>query len=512
MSENQEFENEFCPFRAECGSKCEYPVAEHRCSYYQELIKGRMVWLEVVDLQPHPNNPRKDLGDLEELTESVKANGILQNLTVVPLVKQENGAEWTKGYRVIIGHRRLAAAKRAGLEKVPCVIASMDERQQLGVMMLENMQRSDLTNYEQAEGFQMMLDLGETVSTISQQTGLSESTIRRRVKLTEFDKDTLKKAEARGGTMRDYEKISKIEDPDRRNEVLAKVGTNNFGEEYAKAIREQKDLKYLQETAKTLRECGWAKELTLDELDPLRGSGKVSWYMNFGAWRKEEPKEPEDAATRQYYFVVYEGRQIDMYRDHIYVEQVETREERLKRELKDELERIMEELELQEQDFRDLRESFVEDFSQFTTYDEEISAFAVKAVLYRLDKPRYQAALDLESWSAMLNVGYEKDTLNEHDVDRVTRTRSKQALLFTAYYLLEDGNRKSYDTVWNSGLSMRVPVAKDDKALCLLYDCLREIGYNLGTGEQLALVGKSPLLREANELIEKYKREAGIER
>ena len=510
MSEKQEFENEFCPFRDECGRKCEWPVAEHRCSYYQELIKGRMVWLDVPDLKPHPNNPRKDLGDLEELTESVRANGILQNLTVVPRVRGEDGSEWTEGYTVIIGHRRLAAAKKAGLEKVPCVIARMDERQQLGVMMLENMQRSDLTHVEQAEGFQLMLDLGETVSTISQQTGLSESTIRRRVKLTEFDRDTLKTAESRGGTMRDYEKISRIEDPESRNRVLSKLGTQNFQEEYARALREQNDRRYLRETAQTLRECGWAKELTLDELDPLKGSGKVDWYCNYGAWRKTAPEVPEDSGTRQYYFIVYEGRQIDMYRDHIYTEPVETEAQRRKRELKTELERILEELELQEQDFRDLREGFVEEFSKFSTYDDEIAAFASRAVLHRLSTGGWQAAMDLEAWSAMLGIEENDGVPDKKDVDRVLYHRPKEALLFTAYYLLEDGNRRTYDRVWNSALGMHTPIPRDDEQLCLIYDGLRSMGYEWSTEEQRALVGDSSLLQEAKTLIEQYTKEAGL--
>lgn len=66
------------------------------------------------DLFPHPQNPRKELGDLDELVDSIKANGVLQNLTVVP---RDGG-----GYTVIIGHRRLAAARRAGLTELPCMI------------------------------------------------------------------------------------------------------------------------------------------------------------------------------------------------------------------------------------------------------------------------------------------------------------------------------------------------------------------------------------------------------
>ncbi len=68
----------------------------------------------------HPDNPRKDLGDLTELAESIRQSGILQNLTVVPWDSNmpEYGEEEER-YYAVIGNRRLAAAKLAGLEEVP---------------------------------------------------------------------------------------------------------------------------------------------------------------------------------------------------------------------------------------------------------------------------------------------------------------------------------------------------------------------------------------------------------
>ena len=117
--------------------------------------------IRVDQIDPHPENPRKDLGDLTELAESIKTNGIMQNLTVIP----NNMGRYT----VVIGHRRLAAAKLAGLSTVPCaVVYDMDHKTQLSTMLLENMQRSELTYVEQADGFQMMLDLGETVESFSE--------------------------------------------------------------------------------------------------------------------------------------------------------------------------------------------------------------------------------------------------------------------------------------------------------------------------------------------------------
>ena len=147
-----------------------------------------LVEIPLESISPHPQNPRKDLGDLSELAESIRSTGILQNLTVV------QNEDYT--YTVIIGHRRLAAAKLAGLQTAPCVIAEMSEDEQLTTMLAENMQRSDLTVYEQAEGIQLLLDRSFSIADIAEKTGFSESTIRRRAKLLELDKDAFKRSHA----------------------------------------------------------------------------------------------------------------------------------------------------------------------------------------------------------------------------------------------------------------------------------------------------------------------------
>lgn len=193
--------------------------------------------LNINILHPHPNNPRKDLGDLTELAESIKQSGVMQNLTVVP--HKEIKGEYT----VIIGHRRLGASKLAGIDKVPCVIVEMSDKEQLATMMLENMQRSDLTTYEQAEGFQMMIDLGETIEEISEQTGLSKTTVRNRVKLSKYDKEVMREAATRQPTMTQYMKLCEIEDLELANNVARFLGTANFDAEVSKALRIQKEAK-----------------------------------------------------------------------------------------------------------------------------------------------------------------------------------------------------------------------------------------------------------------------------
>ena len=144
-----------------------------------------IVNISVDRLWPHPKNLRKEPGDLTELAESIRKNGIMQNLTVVPLelVNPEAAIKLKeKNYTVLIGHRRLEAAKLAGITELPCRIASdIGEKEQISTMLEENMQRRNLTIYEEAQGFQMMMDFGETETSIAAKTGFTKKTIRHRL-------------------------------------------------------------------------------------------------------------------------------------------------------------------------------------------------------------------------------------------------------------------------------------------------------------------------------------------
>jgi len=95
-------------------------------------------------------------------------------------------------------------------------------------MLLENMQRSDLTIYEQAQGFQMMLDMGDSVEEIAVKPGLSKTTVRRRVKMMELDQETLKAVSERQLSLTDFDELAQIEDIKVRNECLAQNGTSEF--------------------------------------------------------------------------------------------------------------------------------------------------------------------------------------------------------------------------------------------------------------------------------------------
>jgi ParB family chromosome partitioning protein len=102
-------------------------------------------------LEPNPLQPRVDLGDLEELVASIRERGVLEPLLVRP--SQVGGR-----FMIISGERRFRAAREAGLREVPCIEMDVDDRAVAEIALIENLQRKDLTPYEEAEGLLALKD------------------------------------------------------------------------------------------------------------------------------------------------------------------------------------------------------------------------------------------------------------------------------------------------------------------------------------------------------------------
>ena len=197
-------------------------------------------------------------------------------------------------YRVVIGHRRLAAAKLAGLKEVPCIISKMSPADQVATMLLENMQRNDLTVYEQAQGFQMLLNFGESMNDIARTTGFSKTTIGRRIKLLELDQEKFKASVERGGTLFEFAELEKIEDISIRNQVLESAGTQNWKWELSKALEDQEIPKRKQELLEFFE--GWAK--------PVKNASNNYEYMKmFYRFKLDDFKKPKDADKGEYCYV-----------------------------------------------------------------------------------------------------------------------------------------------------------------------------------------------------------------
>lgn len=240
---------------------------------------NKIVMLPRELLHPHPDNPRKDLGDLTELKESIKAHGVMQNLTVVP---DEGDGD---GYKILIGHRRFAASEGI-LEDLPCVVAKgLSDRDQVGIMLVENIQRSDLTFVEQAHGFQMMMDLGETVETIAEKTGFSKSTVKHRLEIAKLSDKSLNKEREWQLSISDLIELEKVPNVKDREKILKEAhDPMNLRYEVRNAVNKVNHDKNLKEAKK------WFTKLGINEDEHTsRWSDNVQTVGEFNT-KEENPK------------------------------------------------------------------------------------------------------------------------------------------------------------------------------------------------------------------------------
>jgi ParB family chromosome partitioning protein len=146
----------------------------HDSHYVDELTRrsgrhiGSMLPLEFIE--PNAQQPRTQLGNIEELAASVREKGVLEPILVRVIGPNR--------YQIISGERRYRAATMAGLDEIPAIELDVDDREQIEIALIENIQRKDLTAFEEAEGFALLQQrFGYTHEKISQVIGKSRTTI-----------------------------------------------------------------------------------------------------------------------------------------------------------------------------------------------------------------------------------------------------------------------------------------------------------------------------------------------
>jgi ParB family chromosome partitioning protein len=138
-------------------------------------------YLDLDLVHPHPANVREDLGDLTELADSIRTHGVLQPLTVRSHTRPGH-------FELLAGHRRYAAARLAGCDRVPVSVRhGVDDGQALELMLVENCQRAELNPMEKAEAMGALVHRGYTAAQVSRRTGLSSSTVSYYLALLELD-------------------------------------------------------------------------------------------------------------------------------------------------------------------------------------------------------------------------------------------------------------------------------------------------------------------------------------
>jgi len=152
----------------------ERATMRHDAHFVEELTRrsgrhiGSMIPLELIEA--NPEQPRTNPGNLEELAASIREKGVLE-----PILVRSIGPN---RYQIISGERRFRAASMAGLDEIPGIEFDVDDKETLEIALVENIQRKDLTPFEEAEGFQLLQQrFGYTHDKISQVIGKSRTTV-----------------------------------------------------------------------------------------------------------------------------------------------------------------------------------------------------------------------------------------------------------------------------------------------------------------------------------------------
>ncbi len=194
----------------------------------------RLVNINIKDIAPNAGQPRKNFDEYElyKLSESIRHNGVIQPLTVR---KQDNG------YLLIAGERRLRAAKKAGLKKVPCIVCNVGAETAAAYSIIENLQRADLTLFEQAEGINRLItEYGISHADAAERLGIAQSTLSNKLRILRLSENERRRITASRLTERHARALIRLEEEEIRLPVLDRVIAENMTakecEEYIESI------------------------------------------------------------------------------------------------------------------------------------------------------------------------------------------------------------------------------------------------------------------------------------
>jgi ParB family chromosome partitioning protein len=227
----------------------------HDAHYVEELARthrsiGRVIPIEKI--APNPEQPRTEIGDLTELTNSIKQNGVLEPL----LVKPKGDGTWM----IIAGERRWRASNLAGLTEVPCIEFDIDEKTIAEIALIENLQRKDLTVWEEADGLAYLSErFGYTHEEIAKKIGKSRTTVTESMALAGLPGSIRAKCFQSGISAKStLLEIARQFDEPAMHEFLANIGKQNLKrDEIRRAARP---------ASKTKEQSGAANQSSLDSV------------------------------------------------------------------------------------------------------------------------------------------------------------------------------------------------------------------------------------------------------
>ena len=327
---------------------------------------------------------------------------------------------------------------------------------------------------------------------IAEKSGFSATTVRRRVKLLELDKDKFKKSEERGVSLFEYMELDKLKSPERKNEMLDYIGTENFKYKLKQAINDE---------AAEARKALWVEQLSTfaTQITDKTGYKRVNSFYTNGEVKVDRP---EDADTIEYFFFVETwGYIVLMVKDEPTTltpeEEAKEREEQLKQERKDAAAKALSEATARAYE---LRADFVATVSAAAIKKRLVDIVALWAYAEYWDDTSWLTEEEIAQATGAETLA-EDDEDGEDDAaftlqavtDAIGKTPEK-ALLRMIYARLGDGKSEGYfHSYWNSYTMKH----EENEKLDRIYALLVKLGYEMSDDEKALQDGTHELFGEA---------------
>jgi len=194
--------------------------------HFVELIASktsapRIRMIPLDRIEPNPRQPRSELGDIQELMDSIKTKGVLE-----PIIVRPKGEK----FEIIAGERRFVASKNLGLKEIPCIEMTVDDQEAMEISLIENLQRKDLDIFEEADGLKALMNLyGYSHQEVADKIGKARSTITEIISVSRIPVDLREKLKKAGITSRStIIEIAKVEPETLMSQVVERIIQNRL--------------------------------------------------------------------------------------------------------------------------------------------------------------------------------------------------------------------------------------------------------------------------------------------
>ncbi|MCY0899666.1 MAG: ParB/RepB/Spo0J family partition protein [Firmicutes bacterium] len=223
----------------------------------REEIRVEMVPIDRIRINPYQPRQRIREEELKRLARSIEIHGVIQPVVVTPV---------ERGYQLVAGERRLRAALLVGLQEIPAVIRSADAKESALVALVENLQRQNLSYWDEAEGFlRLCTEFHLTQADIAEQMGISQSAVANKLRILHLESDIRRQLEEHGLSERHARLLLSLDSVEERRRLVAAMIQERLtvreAEEWIR--RQRRDARQVKRVVKDFRIVYNAFEKTL---------------------------------------------------------------------------------------------------------------------------------------------------------------------------------------------------------------------------------------------------------